>query len=236
MTTMQASPRLATRAKYHTSADRGWADLGSSCVQNEIVTNPHLAQALRVYVAIGGACYGIANSGTGVSNDVAAQRRMLSEVRHTHLLPAPSAKFSSPAQAVEYVRTTFDLNVKQLADILKIERVTVYDWLRKNAWEKLHPARQKRLLDVASIAAQWAKRPQIPPGYLLEPLDPSGETLLKLLSRDHLPTAEILIAYTQLLQNKSLEQRVSDFSAARGQQTRVALSTALSKVKDMGIE
>lgn len=236
MTTMHASPGLASKAKYLSNFENKWWDLdGTSGALNDVAVHPDLAQALRASVTSLGNCYATVYLGTGANQNMQMALQLLASKRT--LLPcAPAVTIRSPAEAVAFVRKTFDLNVKQLSEVLKVERVTVYDWLRKDSWGTLHPGRQTRLMDVAAVATLWAQRDPLPPGYLVEPLDASGETVLKLLSQDNIQRDEVLAAYGQLVHNKPLNQRAREFAANRGAATREALSGAMAKVRNFGIE
>jgi hypothetical protein len=95
----------------------------------------------------------------------------------------------SPADLVAEIRANLALNLSQTALVLGVERPTVYAWLADRA--RPQPANWTRLMDVADVASFWRRLSASPieSSALLSRL--RGQTLLELLSRRPLPSAEI---------------------------------------------
>lgn len=235
---MYATPQLARKARIlaHTpfSETRSW-DMGGT----KVTISPMPAEMAKTIASVFSSYWtqsvGFDPRGTGGNQNMEMALQFVAQQKE--LRPASADEvFISPAMAVTFVRKTFDLNIKQLAQVLQVERITVYDWLRKETWSKLHPNRRTRLMNVASLATLWSKLTPLPPGYLLEPLDASGETVLKLLSQASIPANEVMAAHAQLVHNKPLALRVQEYEAARGDSARRVLDSAIAKVHELGID
>ncbi|WP_156955104.1 hypothetical protein [Paraburkholderia caledonica] len=79
-------------------------------------------------------------------------------------------KLTTPAEMVEELREAFGLNVTQLAQVLHIERITVYAWLRTERMEKLNLSNRNRLWRLYQLAKQWGSYAPLAGKYLVEPV------------------------------------------------------------------
>lgn len=132
--------------------------------------------------------------------------------------PQAEPALTTPGEMVEELRRAFGLNVTQLAQVLHIERITVYAWLRTDRMEKLNPANRVRLWRLYQIAKQWSGYTPLAGRYLVEPLPGRNTTLLQMLCAEQLDPGAFAHAYELLaratgpgarLQRHRAEQRLA---------------------------
>lgn len=131
------------------------------------------------------------------------------------------------------IRATFGLSVLQLAQVMRVERVTIYDWLRKNAIDSSSGTSRARLTELCTIATTWASFTPLSGKFLQEPL-PNGSCLLDVLISDPLNTREILKAYEDLAIRKKPAERDREHREEQANNTRkigAALKSAFAKIK-----
>ena len=116
--------------------------------------------------------------------------------------------FTTPAEMVEELRKAFGLNVTQLSQVLHIERITVYAWLRTERMEKLNPSNRSRLWRLYQIAKQWHRYSPLAGKYLVEPLPGRTMTLLQMLCAEQLDAGSFAHAYELLARATSPTARV----------------------------
>jgi transcriptional regulator with XRE-family HTH domain len=88
------------------------------------------------------------------------------------------------AEMLVQIRTRLGLNMSQLANVLRVQRPTVYAWL--NAAQKPNPANIERVRKVWQIAAFWGDLSSAPLKGALHREVVEGHTVLSLLSEEHL--------------------------------------------------
>jgi len=85
------------------------------------------------------------------------------------------------ASVVAEIRSTLSLQVKELAEILGVERPTVYAWLRGDA--KPQAANRARMGEVLKVVGIWKRLSGLPLGSSVrDELDQDGRTLVDELS------------------------------------------------------
>jgi excisionase family DNA binding protein len=151
-----------------------------------------------------------------------------------------TTKWHAPAtlsEKIREIRQAFGLNIKQLADVMRVTRVTIYDWLRQDELSVLRDGARRRLTQVQTLAAVWAQLPSIPGEYLDEPLDEAGNTLGALLNGETLPTPLQLPKFHQkLLQIKNVEQRNAASQAQLSESIRKGAAKILANPHEYGLE
>lgn len=130
--------------------------------------------------------------GTGVNRAVPLP------FRHLPSQQTSEPTLTSPSSMVEELREAFGLNVTQLAQVLNIERITVYAWLKTDRMEKLNPANQSRLWRLYQIAKQWKSYASLGGKYLVEPIPGRNTTLLQMLRAPQVDPGDFAQAYELL--------------------------------------
>jgi len=151
-----------------------------------------------------------------------------------------TTKWQAPAtlsEIIREIRQAFGLNIKQLADVMRVSRVTIYDWLRQDDLSVLRDGARRRLTHVQMLAVVWALLPSIPGAYLDEPFDEAGETLGALLIAETLPTTLLLPKFHQmLLQIKNIEQRNAASQAQLSESIGKGAAKILANPEEYGLE
>jgi hypothetical protein len=137
------------------------------------------------------------------------------------------AALTTPAKMVEELREVFGLNVTQLSQVLQIERITVYAWLRTDRMEKLNPSNRNRLWRLYQLAQQWRSYAPLAGKYLVEVIPGRHTTLLQMLSSQYLDLGEFTHAYELLARATSPAARLE---AHRAQQ-QVTLKKGIDSLR-----
>lgn len=139
--------------------------------------------------------------------------------------PEPSLR--TPAKMVEELREAFGLNVTQLAQILHIERITVYAWLRTELLEKLNQSNRNRLWSLHKLAQQWREYAPLGGKYLVEPVPEQDTTIFQMLCQDDLNPYEFARAYELLAKAIAPSARVRQQQVER----RAALKAGIENLR-----
>lgn len=93
------------------------------------------------------------------------------------------------SDSLAMIRAVLGTNVTQTAGILQVKRQTIYAWLANRTSPQR--AKRARLDQILNLARQWRRVSKTSlRGHLHETVH-EGESLLQLLSEEHLPMAEI---------------------------------------------
>jgi DNA-binding transcriptional regulator YiaG len=141
--------------------------------------------------------------------------------------PHTEPVLTTPAEMVEELRKAFGLNVTQLSQVLHIERITVYAWLRTDRMEKLNPSNRNRLWRLYQIAKQWRGFSPLAGKYLVEPLPGRHTTLLQMLCEDQLDPGAFAQAYELLARATNPSARVQRHRAEQ----RLALKKGIENLR-----
>ena len=141
-------------------------------------------------------------------------------------IAAPVQVAVSPAAMLATIRNAFGLNIKQLADVLQVTRVTVYEWLKLDAAAVLRENTRQRLVLVHMLAKAWMKLGAIPGSYLYEPLAGTSQTLEDLLKEEGITVQRLLKVHAALLSARSAQQRRKDHQVSQ----RSIISAGAKKV------
>jgi len=93
-----------------------------------------------------------------------------------------------PVNMLAEIRANLSLNVTELAEILKVERPTIYSWMDGKS---PRAAKTERLHDIYRIAMEWRKKSALPIGDRVRRSSPRESSLVKLLKRAELPHGKI---------------------------------------------
>ena len=143
---------------------------------------------------------------------------------------------TTPAEMVEELRGAFGLNVTQLAQVLRIERITVYAWLRTDRMEKLNPANRGRLWRLYQIAKQWRTYAPLAGKYLVELLPGKNSTLLQMLCAEQLDPGGFAQAYELLARATSPGARVQRHRAEQRLALKKGIENLRKNARDSGMD
>ncbi|EAQ82797.1 hypothetical protein [Blastopirellula marina] len=90
---------------------------------------------------------------------------------------------SSIPEIISEIRANLALQVKELAEVVGVERPTVYGWIKDNATP--HKSNHDRLMQVYRISQAWRKISRLPAGAALrEFVDDEGNSVIDYMRRD----------------------------------------------------
>lgn len=134
---------------------------------------------------------------------------------------------------INNIRSVFGLSVTQMAEVMNVERVTVYDWLRKDSMDSVRGGSRERLNSLNDLSTTWGKYSALGGKFLYETL-PNGKCVMDLLRASELDASAILQAYALLDSKQKPAQRIREHRAEQAQNTRVigaALSSAFQQLE-----
>lgn len=118
-------------------------------------------------------------------------RKFIEDVRspsQLELVPDPSSDLLE-------IRNSFGLSITATARVLRVERPTIYAWLKSTSTPSV--ANRRRLRTIASLATTWGTSGANTPPDLSAPLA-DGMSLMELLVEEHLRTVTISQSLTQV--------------------------------------
>lgn len=142
----------------------------------------------------------------------------------------------SPGDVLKFIRETFRLNVKQLAQALHIDRVTVYAWLKVDSMASLNDGNRSRLLSLYRIAQIWKKFAPLSGSYLLEILPDYQKSLMDLLTHPVLEPMTFHHAYEQLAKATAPSVRVDRHRAEQKSSIIEAVQILQSNLTNLGLD
>lgn len=135
------------------------------------------------------------------------------------------------------VRHAFGMNIKQLASVMQVTRVTIYDWMRQDEIQKLRAPTIQRLVQMQALASMWGKLPALAGNYLAEPLPDGSGTLEDRLSSNSLPSPIHLQQINQqLLSVLDEEKRLQAHRARQAHAIAEGTAKILSNPQAYGLE
>lgn len=132
---------------------------------------------------------------------------------------APSRSPTPISEKITAIKERLGLNVKQLSQVLGVQRPTVYQWLKGG---DIRQSNRARVNDVFELSSDWTKHCQLPVGSLLSQDLEEGESLLELISKEQLPHQAIRSAFEALCplveeaSVKAKQESLSDRLRAKG--------------------
>lgn len=148
----------------------------------------------------------------------------------------PEPTLTSPAEMVEELREVFGLNVTQLAQVLNIERITVYAWLRTDRMEKLNPTNRNRLWRLYQLAKQWKSYASLGGKYLVEPVPGRNTTLLQMLCAPQVDPGDFAQAYELLARAISPSSRAQIHRAEQSQSLKKGIENLRKNAHKFGMD
>lgn len=125
----------------------------------------------------------------------------------------------SPSEWIAEIRSRLTLQIKEFAEIVGVERPTIYAWIKGNAAPQKH--NQIRLRQLHRIAMAWSRLSKSPTGTALREVDDSGLSVIDYLMKDPIPEETILgkfraIALTSVTAKAKQRQGLREFARERG--------------------
>lgn len=130
------------------------------------------------------------------------------EARSPEPAEDPAVAFSDLEEQIATLKSSLSLQVKELAQILGVERPTIYSWI--NGRTPPRPASREKLVALYRLAQQWNRLATSPLGSALHEADEEGTTLFHLLGNPRLPARRVTNRLNAIAQaRKSAEQQAS---------------------------
>ena len=102
---------------------------------------------------------------------------------------APAAQ--TLAERVSAIKAAFGLTISQLAQVLHVQRQTIYDWMDEDRPPQVQGQKRERLAAIQRWAIQWNALCSWPAGKGVASYAVEGNTLLDLLAADVLDEARL---------------------------------------------
>ncbi len=116
--------------------------------------------------------------------------RSISRATAKDTAPAPAVQ--SLAERVSTIKAAFGMTISQLAQVLQVQRQTIYDWIDEDNPPQVQGKKGERLAAIQRQAVQWNQLCQWPAGKGMATYTTvEGDTLLDLLSADVLDEARL---------------------------------------------
>jgi hypothetical protein len=112
---------------------------------------------------------------------------------------------ASTAQMLNAIKSDLSFNITELAELLDVERPTLYSWLAEKSLP--HPINRDRLGTLFMVALAWRKLSKQPLGILRRHFFESGKSLLDLMKLNPLPLSEVK-ARLMILNEMALERTI----------------------------
>lgn len=140
----------------------------------------------------------------------------------------PFSAMLSPASVLDVVRTVFGLNISETADVFRITRQTVYQWMKLTDMEEIrsHDNRH-RLRQIYAVAKLWQNLPQLK-GRWLHALLPTDNTVLDLLKASEVGRDALLAAH------HALSARTLDRLTEEGERATQAATALMGAFASLG--
>jgi|LSQX01.2.fsa_nt_gb transcriptional regulator with XRE-family HTH domain len=130
------------------------------------------------------------------------------EARSPEPAEDPALAFSDLEEQIATLKSALSLQVKELAQILGVERPTIYSWINRRNTPR--SASREKLFALYRLAQQWNRLSTSPLGSALHEADEAGTTLFHLLRNPTLSTTRARNRLNAIAQaRKSAEQQAS---------------------------
>lgn len=140
----------------------------------------------------------------------ASECEIVVEPNDTEELSAQLAKSPtlSPGEVIAAIRAALSLQIKELAEILGIERQTVYSWINEEAQPS--PQNREQLQKVYRLSCEWNRRCKLPAENLVRTIGTDGQSLLDLLRSDPLDEHKVVSRLSGLALERMKQQASLD--------------------------
>jgi transcriptional regulator with XRE-family HTH domain len=132
----------------------------------------------------------------------------------------------TPARMLAVIRAAFGTNVSQTARVLRVERPTIYAWLREEATPRL--VSLQRLLKLYALAREWSRYSEQPASRVLHQPLVDNRSLFELLQED--PLREFVVS--QQLRSLARSSPSTPEGMARSIRRKLGLSSESASGND----
>ena len=112
----------------------------------------------------------------------------------------------SAGDLIAGIRSAFSLQIKELAEILNVERPTIYAWMKGSAVPQQH--NRLRLHQIHRLAMQWNRLSDRPAGTAIREIDAAGRSVVDYLKKD-IPPQEIIVGRLKAIADETKAQAAS---------------------------
>jgi transcriptional regulator with XRE-family HTH domain len=109
--------------------------------------------------------------------------------------------FDSPGEMVSAIRSSLSLNINEMAQVVRVERPTIYEWIRGRS--NPHPYNRERLSKVFAVAQQWKSISPLPVDSYVRKPDIVGKSIIDLLSEESIDADKVLFCLKELVNIQS---------------------------------
>ncbi|MEW6338950.1 MAG: hypothetical protein AB1625_16300 [Acidobacteriota bacterium] len=103
---------------------------------------------------------------------------------------AEAARLYDTPERISFIRSMLSLQVKELAEVLLVERPSIYAWMAGTAQPQ--PRNRHRIEVIWSVAERWRRMSRLPLGSLRKASDERGQSVVGLLTADEIDTAKVM--------------------------------------------
>jgi hypothetical protein len=98
---------------------------------------------------------------------------------------------NTPSKMIYAIKSAFGMNMTQVAQAMQVERQTIYQWLDEEQPVGMQSRNKERLLALYNFAQQWNQLSKLPTSKSIDTFEFEGQTLLDLLSNEHLDDSKV---------------------------------------------
>ncbi len=119
-----------------------------------------------------------------------------------------SLMFPSHNDIIAAIRSSLSLQIKELAEILRVQRPTIYSWINNEV--EPSPTNRERLQHLYRIALKWKQLCNLPADSLIRSTGADGHSVLQLLKADQVDQAGIMKRLEELANQRRRMKREAD--------------------------
>jgi transcriptional regulator with XRE-family HTH domain len=110
----------------------------------------------------------------------------------------------SVSRLIAQVRSSLSLQIKQLAEVLGVERPSVYAWIKEESQPRAH--KRARLKELYQLARRWDELSNEPLGKALTEVTPDGYSALDFLLQSEIPHALMIERFKAIARARAHNQ------------------------------
>lgn len=107
-----------------------------------------------------------------------------------------TASALSSNEIIAYIRSSLSLQVKELAEILRVQRPTIYSWIKEES--EPSTTNRQRLQQIFRLATSWNHNCYLPADRFIRAPNEDGYSVLDMLREEHLDEDKILTKFRHL--------------------------------------
>ena len=152
---------------------------------------------------------GTANSQTGAPTRSGPQSQSMQAIRTRNA----DEDISDIREILSTIRLAFGLKVAELANILQVERQTIYGWMDESKQHKLHAKNTDRVRAIYELARSWLHQTREPARkWLIAPAGAAGgSSILEEMSKKKIDSGRLFATLTSISKNLSDSRHEENF-------------------------